>query len=137
MTCDTNNWFSGVNLTVNHPTHTHTIPNIINPYHTDNPDNVVGLYRLSGVNFVLTIAGSCIMIPGGHSHLMELLMLINQPQKWTLNGIFSVVNLLPYKWRDSMHFNLYTCGLKPKPYRNNSLKSVFKMDTIYVEIVEN
>ena len=24
---------------------------------------------------------------GGHSHIMELLMLVNQPQKWTLNGV--------------------------------------------------
>ena len=24
---------------------------------------------------------------GGHSHIMELLMLVNQPQKWTLNSV--------------------------------------------------
>ena len=27
---------------------------------------------------------------GGHSHVMELLMLVNQPPKWTLNGVISV-----------------------------------------------
>ena len=27
------------------------------------------------------------LAPGGHSHIMELLMLVNQPQKWTLNGV--------------------------------------------------
>ncbi len=28
---------------------------------------------------------------GGHSNVMELLMLVNEPQKWTLSGIISVV----------------------------------------------
>ncbi len=32
----------------------------------------------------------CMKTPGGHSNIVELLILVNQPQKWTLNGIISV-----------------------------------------------
>ncbi len=65
-------------------------------------------------------------------------MLINQPQKWTLNGVISVgvfatLNGMtqhifkPPKWRD-----------KPKPYpKQSKIFWVFKMDTLYVEIVKN
>ena len=28
--------------------------------------------------------------PVGHSHVMELLVLVNQPEKWTLRGVINV-----------------------------------------------
>ena len=47
---------------------------------------------------------------GGHSHIMELLMLVNQPQKWTLNGVIGkgwfatlngvTVHISKPKWRN-------------------------------------
>ena len=30
---------------------------------------------------------------GGHSNVMELLMLVNQPRKWTLNGVIHTMVL--------------------------------------------
>ena len=36
----------------------------------------------------LSIPSHSVSVPrGGHSHIMELLMLVNQPQNWTLNGV--------------------------------------------------
>ena len=35
----------------------------------------------------INVSRSNIKPRGGHSHIMELLMLVNQPQKWTLNGV--------------------------------------------------
>ena len=61
---------------------------------------------------------------GGHSHIMELLMLVNQPQKWTLNGVigkgwFATLNGVTLhisnpKWRNEP--KSYPMAYWPKPY---------------------
>ena len=38
-------------------------------------------------NLIVSPIGLVPKARGGHSHIMELLMLVNQPQKWTLNGV--------------------------------------------------
>ena len=59
-------------------------------------------------NWDKTSGGGC------HSNIVELLMLVNQPQKWTLNGVISVgvfatlngvtLRISNPKWRDKPKF---------------------------------